>query len=139
MARMQKKKPTDKKKKNKSAGDSDSGSSAPVKEAASAAEVSTEASAGIEAKQKKQKSSFSVSGGARRGSEQTFVVRLLNKYFGNWIQFLREVKVELARVTWPARKETVMTTAVVLVFVFIVAIFLGLVDFVLTNLVRLIL
>ncbi|MCF8036919.1 MAG: preprotein translocase subunit SecE [Desulfobacteraceae bacterium] len=71
--------------------------------------------------------------------EQTAVVRFLNRYFGDWIQFLREVKVELSKVTWPSRKETVGTTAVVLVFVIIVAIFLGAVDFVLSSLVRLIL
>ncbi|MBS3754416.1 MAG: preprotein translocase subunit SecE [Desulfobacterales bacterium] len=71
--------------------------------------------------------------------EQTAVVRFLNRYFGDWIQFLREVKVELSKVTWPSRKETVGTTAVVLVFVIIIAIFLGAVDFVLSNLVRLIL
>ncbi|MFO7862285.1 MAG: preprotein translocase subunit SecE [Desulfosalsimonas sp.] len=66
-------------------------------------------------------------------------MRLLDRYFGNWIQFLREVKVELGRVTWPTRKETVGTTAVVLVFVFIIAIFLGVVDMGLSSLVRLIL
>ncbi|MFP4194562.1 MAG: preprotein translocase subunit SecE [Desulfobacterales bacterium] len=136
MARMQKKKPADKKKKNKSAGSSDSDSNALVKQSGSA-DVAADVSAGTEARRKKQKTSYS--GGARAGAEQTFVVRLINKYFGNWIQFLREVKVELARVTWPARKDTIMTTAVVMVFVFIVAIFLGIIDFALTNLVRLIL
>ncbi|MFP3999602.1 MAG: preprotein translocase subunit SecE [Desulfobacterales bacterium] len=136
MARMQKKKPTEKKKKNKSAGDSEAGS-APVEQAGSAPAAAEASSAGGEARQKKQKSLYSA--GGRAGSGETFVVRLINKYFGNWIQFLREVKVELARVAWPAKKDTVVTTAVVLVFVFIVVIFLGIVDFVLSNLVRLIL
>ncbi|MFP4158383.1 MAG: preprotein translocase subunit SecE [Desulfobacterales bacterium] len=133
MARMQKKKPAEKKK-NKSDGNSGSGEGR-VEHAASGGAVQ---GAGVkEVKQKKQKHSYTGSG--RTASEQTFVVRLLDRYFGNWMQFLREVKVELGRVTWPTRKETIGTTAVVLVFVFIIAGYLGIVDFVLSSLVRLIL
>jgi preprotein translocase subunit SecE len=43
-------------------------------------------------------------------------------------QFLREVKTELKKVTWPSKKDTLSGTAVVLVAVFIIAIFLGIVD-----------
>ncbi len=43
-------------------------------------------------------------------------------------QFLREVKTELKKVTWPSRKDTLSGTLVVLVAVFIIAIFLGIVD-----------
>jgi len=42
--------------------------------------------------------------------------------------FLREAKVELKKVTWPDRKVTTASTLVVLVVVFIVAVYLGLVD-----------
>lgn len=42
--------------------------------------------------------------------------------------FLQESKVELKKVTWPTRKETIATTSVVLVVVFFIAIFLGIVD-----------
>ena len=52
-------------------------------------------------------------------------------------QFLREVKTELKKVTWPSRKQTVTSTSVVLILVVIVAVFLGLVDMVLVRLVRL--
>jgi preprotein translocase subunit SecE len=55
------------------------------------------------------------------------------------VQFLREVKVELKKVAWPSRKQTVGSTAVVLVLVFIIAAFLGLVDMGLAGLVRLVL
>lgn len=48
-------------------------------------------------------------------------------------QFFREVKIELKKVTWPSRKETLASTSVVLVLVFLVAIFLGLVDIVLSR------
>ena len=42
--------------------------------------------------------------------------------------FLREAKVELKKVTWPDRKVTTASTLVVLVVVLIVAVYLGLVD-----------
>ncbi|MGB7576241.1 MAG: preprotein translocase subunit SecE [Thermodesulfobacteriota bacterium] len=51
-------------------------------------------------------------------------------------QFLREVKTELKKVTWPSRKDTLSGTAVVLVAVFIIAVFLGIVDFGLSSLVK---
>ncbi len=51
-------------------------------------------------------------------------------------QFLREVKTELKKVTWPSRKDTLSGTAVVLVAVIIIAVFLGIVDFGLSSLVK---
>ncbi len=54
-------------------------------------------------------------------------------------QFLREVKTELKKVTWPSRKDTLAGTLVVLVAVFIIAIFLGVVDFWLSKLVKMLL
>ncbi len=52
-------------------------------------------------------------------------------------QYLREVVYELRKVVWPSRKETLGSTAVVLVIVGISAFFLGIVDLVLSRLVRL--
>jgi preprotein translocase subunit SecE len=63
----------------------------------------------------------------------TFSIR--DKYEGA-IQFLREVKTELKKVTWPSRKDTLAGTAVVLVAVFIVALFLGIVDSGLSAVIR---
>jgi len=54
-------------------------------------------------------------------------------------QFLREVKTELKKVTWPSRKDTLSGTVVVLVAVFIIAIFLGIVDLALSNLIQMVL
>jgi preprotein translocase subunit SecE len=51
-------------------------------------------------------------------------------------QFLREVRTELKKVTWPSRKDTLSGTLVVLVAVFIIAIFLGVVDSLLSNLIK---
>ena len=55
------------------------------------------------------------------------------------MQFLREVKVELKKVTWPSRKQTIGSTAVVLILVMIISLFLGLVDVGLSSLIRVIL
>jgi len=53
--------------------------------------------------------------------------------------FLESVKIELGKVTWPTRKETVATTGVVVVIVFLISIYLGACDVVLAKLMRLIL
>ena len=55
------------------------------------------------------------------------------------MQFLREVKVELKKVTWPSRKQTIGSTAVVLALVMIISLFLGVVDVGLSNLIRIVL
>ena len=62
-----------------------------------------------------------------------------NNVFQNAAEFLREVKVELKKVTWPTRKQTTGTTLVVIIFVFIVAVFLGLFDYGLSKLVQVVL
>ena len=43
-------------------------------------------------------------------------------------KFLQEVKVELGKVTWPTRKETMQTTGVVIAFAVVMALFLWAVD-----------
>jgi preprotein translocase subunit SecE len=54
-------------------------------------------------------------------------------------QFLKEVKIELKKVVWPTRKDTIASTSVVIILVFIIALFLGLVDFGLSKIIRVIL
>jgi preprotein translocase subunit SecE len=44
------------------------------------------------------------------------------------VEFLQQVRQEVSRVTWPSRKETVVTTAMVFVMVFIAAAFFFVVD-----------
>jgi preprotein translocase subunit SecE len=63
------------------------------------------------------------------------VFQIREKYEGAK-QFLREVKTELKKVTWPSRKDTLSGTAVVLVAVFIIALFLGVVDSGLSALIK---
>ena len=52
------------------------------------------------------------------------------------IQFLSEVKGEVKKVTWPSKKEAMGGTGVVLVVVFLMAVFLGLVDLLLSKIVE---
>jgi preprotein translocase subunit SecE len=60
-------------------------------------------------------------------------------YIDKGIQFLREVKVELKKVVWPTRKQTIGSTIVVLILVIIIALFLGLIDMGLSSLVQIVL
>ena len=46
----------------------------------------------------------------------------------NAAEFIQQVRQEVARVTWPSRKETMVTTAMVFAMVFIAAAFFFLVD-----------
>ena len=65
--------------------------------------------------------------------------KLKKGYLDKGLQFLREVKVELKKVTWPSRKQTIGSTVVVIVLVIIVSLFLGIVDIGLSNLIRVVL
>jgi preprotein translocase subunit SecE len=46
-----------------------------------------------------------------------------------------DVRVELKKVTWPNRQDTISSTAVVIVVVFIVSFYLGFIDILLSRLV----
>ena len=58
---------------------------------------------------------------------------------GKTNEFLANVKTELKKVTWPAKKETYASTTIVIVLVLLSAVFLGGVDMVLSRLIRLVL
>ena len=60
-------------------------------------------------------------------------------YIDKGLQFLREVKVELKKVVWPSRKQTIGSTVVVLILVMIISVFLGMVDIGLSSLIRVVL
>jgi preprotein translocase subunit SecE len=57
----------------------------------------------------------------------------------NPFEFLQQVRSEAAKVTWPTRKETMVTTAMVLVMVVLASLFFLVVDQVIAWGVRLIL
>ena len=46
----------------------------------------------------------------------------------NPVEFMREVRAEVGKVTWPTRRETMITTSMVFIFVVIAAIFFLLAD-----------
>ena len=50
----------------------------------------------------------------------------------NWISkaraFVRDVRSEIKKVTWPSKKDTLGSTSIVLILVILVAIYLGIVD-----------
>jgi preprotein translocase subunit SecE len=56
--------------------------------------------------------------------------------FTRSLQFLREVKIELKKVTWPSRQQTLGSTLVVIVLVMIISVFLGTVDLGLSGVIR---
>jgi len=53
--------------------------------------------------------------------------------------FLFDAKIELKKVTWPSRKQTIASTSVVILVVFVVSMFLGIVDFGLAKIIKLVL
>lgn len=54
-------------------------------------------------------------------------------------QFIRQVRQEVSKVTWPSRKETGITTAMVFVMVALASVFLMTVDMIFAELVQLVL
>ena len=54
----------------------------------------------------------------------------------NPVEFVREVRSEVAKVTWPTRRETMITTSMVLIFVVIAAIFFLVADKIIGFVVR---
>ena len=60
----------------------------------------------------------------------------IKQYWTQAKNFVVEAVQELKKTTWPNRKETLGTTGVVLVLVFIISAYLGFVDFLLSYLLR---
>jgi len=54
-------------------------------------------------------------------------------------QFIRQVRQEMSKVTWPSRRETAITTAMVFVMVTLASIFLMTVDIIFAELVQIVL
>ncbi|PPR27224.1 MAG: Protein translocase subunit SecE [Alphaproteobacteria bacterium MarineAlpha9_Bin1] len=55
------------------------------------------------------------------------------------LKFIREVRQETSKVTWPTRKETVVTTVMVFIMVFLLSLFFLGVDQILSFMVKLVL
>jgi preprotein translocase SecE subunit len=63
-------------------------------------------------------------------------INLLRLMFSKAIGFLNEVRAEVRKVTWPSRKEAMGGTAVVVFVVLVMALFLGVVDAILSKAVQ---
>jgi preprotein translocase subunit SecE len=55
------------------------------------------------------------------------------------IDFLQEVRVELGKVVWPSRQQTIQLTTVVILVTIVMGIFIGIIDYGLTQLTTLLL
>jgi preprotein translocase subunit SecE len=131
MARLQrKKKPSVKKKKKQNAQENSSGLSTNV-----SAETKTELSANS-VKTTKIKPYPSRQSSLTRTKAEPGKIK---GYIDKGLQFLREVKIELKKVVWPTRKQTIGSTVVVLILTIIVALFLGLIDMGLSGIIRMVL
>jgi preprotein translocase subunit SecE len=62
----------------------------------------------------------------------------LGQYWSSSVQFVKEAWQELKKTSWPNRKETLGGTGVVMILVILIAVFLGLIDFSLSRLVRIV-
>jgi preprotein translocase subunit SecE len=74
----------------------------------------------------------------RKGTEKGQGIKGLSKYINMTTQFLREAKFELKKVKWPTRKELLASTTMVIVLVLAVSLFLGLVDFILIKIIKMV-
>ena len=137
MGRLQRKKTSvDKKKKRKSL-DRVSSSNAGIDAASPKAGLISDSVGGVKKVQTLSPKKFSSTARSEPGNflSRLFVAGPLQKP----LQFLREVKVELKKVIWPTRKQTIGSTLVVIVLVMIISFFLGIVDISLSSLISLIL
>ncbi|HDI60527.1 MAG TPA: preprotein translocase subunit SecE [Desulfobacteraceae bacterium] len=135
MARLQRKKQTSAKKKTAP----EAGAAKPAGSAAGdAAGVETVERPSAE-KEKKEVRRRSAPAPVRRPAGERLPPGKVRQWIDRGVQFLREVKVELKKVTWPSRKQTVGSTVVVIVLVLVISLFLGVVDVGLSSLIRVVL
>jgi len=127
MGRIQRKKPPGAKKKKKQGSDSQAPGG--LKQAQGHG-VKKASSGGAVVKSERKKQSTAAGPVATKPRDNIFTKSA---------QFLREVKVELKKVTWPSRKQTIGSTAVVIALVMIISLFLGVVDFGISSLIRIVL
>ncbi len=54
----------------------------------------------------------------------------------NIVKFIGQVKIEMKKVAWPSRQELVSSTVVVLVSLFLLSVFIGICDLVLSRVIN---
>lgn len=137
MGRLQRKKTSAGKKKKKQSVDRAPSSKAEIDAASSKTGLISDSVRGIK---KAQTLSLKKSSSTARSESRKLEGNFLDRLFvagplQKSLQFLREVKVELKKVTWPTRKQTIGSTLVVIILVMIISFFLGIVDIGLSSLI----
>ncbi|MDP9455439.1 MAG: preprotein translocase subunit SecE [Actinobacteria bacterium] len=79
-----------------------------------------------------KRSAASAGGGRSQAQQQQ------KRRFGGLIDFIRNVRAELRRVTWPNRDQLQQSTAVVLIIVVALTAFVAFWDFIFQNLARIV-
>ena len=141
MGRLQRKKTSAGKKKKKQSADRAPSSKAEIDAASPKTGLISDSVRGIKKAQTLSlKKSSSTARSESRKLEGNFMDRLfVAGPLQKSLQFLREVKVELKKVTWPTRKQTIGSTLVVIILVMIISFFLGIVDIGLSSLIGVVL
>lgn len=67
------------------------------------------------------------------------MIKEITKFIKYIITFVKESYIELKKVHWLSRKEAVLSTIVVVILICILAIYVGIIDFILAKIVSLIL
>jgi len=62
--------------------------------------------------------------------------RMLSDKVEQLTQFIKEVRMETRKVTFPSRRDTMVTTYVVIALVVIISVYLGIIDFALSKLLK---
>ncbi|MBT9440116.1 MAG: preprotein translocase subunit SecE [Desulfobacterales bacterium] len=137
MGRLQRKKTSAGKKKKKQSVDRAPSSKAEIDAASPKTGLISDSVRGIK---KAQTLSLKKSSSTARSESRKLEGNFLDRLFvagplQKSLQFLREVKVELKKVTWPTRKQTIGSTLVVIILVMIISFFLGIVDIGLSSLI----
>ena len=128
MGRLLKKKEGAKSKKKKQDGDLSTETTSAIDSGSELASSSSESAA---AKSLPRKKPIPIAKATAPKTEKNFLEKS--------VQFLKEVKVELKKVTWPSRKQTIGSTVVVIVVVMIISMLLGVMDIGLSSLVKIVL
>ena len=141
MGRLQRKKTSADKKKKKQSADRAPSSKAGIDVASPKTGLISDSVRGLKKAQiLSLKKSSSTARSESRKPEGNFLDRLfVAGPLQKSLQFLREVKVELNKVTWPTRKQTIGSTLVVIILVIIISFFLGIVDIGLSSLIGVVL
>jgi preprotein translocase subunit SecE len=134
MGRILRKKPTALKKRKKQ--DADNGTSEAYAPPAAGAATGSIAVAGAEAAAETKPKQVLVPKKPQSPSGPAPLSPPADNVFTRAVQFLREVKIELKKVTWPSRNQTLGSTLVVIVLVIIISLFLGIVDMGLSSVIR---